>query len=596
MPHATDSQRAAFGRADALCLAALLTVAATLLWPSLSNGFYDDDFRLLQRCAGQDLGTVVREDLFGFRTNFWRPGWYLLWQLAYSCFGTAPTGYFALAIGLHLLLGAALFLTLRLHLRAALLPSLAGAASYALGAGILEGVLWPAAAFNVLPAAALLLVATLATMRAVFAGSVAAYALALCAAGGSLLFREAAYQMPLVWLAAVACLPAAAGVRRPVLWLGVVPFAALVLLHHTLLNRAVGTGLPPLQLATYVADLGGLWAADLFALPLRGVSAWWLAAPLFVFAFATGSPRARCLLLCTFAAAFPYVLKAHSSRFVLLAAVPAALWIGAWLHDVRGRVRALPWLAVLTMLIAHAAVHRDRQAYYRGFGEGCRALLASSRQLRLHEAPMLALDRFPIELRNGLGPMLDLELGREPPIREMLLLPRPPLLVHVGFAPESLPDGTVFVRYIGDIAPPQRRFEIVPRDQLGKGLVPMFVVSVAQDIEIVPDAATAQRRIASGETDPRRTTLLVGDLDAALPEAPDARIAGVQIDGTTMTVDVEAKTAFLLVVCHALDLTTVKARVEADDEELRIRQANGVANAVLVPAGARRVRITLLPP
>jgi hypothetical protein len=563
---------------------AVVAAAYALYWPSLDNWFYSDDFVFLERCRHETLASILRDYLFGFRSIYWRPGCYLLFHSVHALFGPSSTAFVATGVFMHGALAAAVLLALRT--RVALAPAVAGALLYLTNPAVVEGVVWPSAALAVLPAAAALLACGLAIARWFETGAARPWWIAFAAFCASLMFKEAAYQVPLLWAAGWLLLRDAAGRRRPLARTALLgaPFAAVVGLHYLLLNRVEAIGGSLRSAIAPTATNAAAFVRDIAPLPCGDTALLAAAAVIGITVLAAASGRLPFLFAWVLAGSFPYVVRGHTGRFALFDAVPWALFAGSLLG---ARARRLPtmaaWLAAAALLAHNLEHHREEQAVHRDLGETCRSVLASCRDLRLHERSMLAIDVLPGEVRNGFGEMLQLELGRRPPMREFVLLPRPPLVVHLGLAPETLADDATFVHYDAKA----RRFEIVPREQLVKDLVPMPVVSLSTVFAIAPDQAEAARRIAAREVDPRRTTLVVGD--PGLPAAgTPGRIVDVQLDGTVLRVDLDVAAAQLLVICHYLDLAQTHSRVLVDGTPVRILQANGVGNAVVVPAGSKR--------
>jgi hypothetical protein len=578
-------------RHDVALALAVVAAAFALYWPSLDNGFFGDDFALLQRNRHETFASILRNDLFGFRSLYWRPGWHLLFHAADMLFGLSSTAFVATGVFLHGALAAAVLFALRA--RSGPAPAVAGALLYLTNPAVVEGVVWPSAALNVLPSAAALLVCGLAIARWFESGAARWWWIAFGAFCGSLMFKEAAYQVPLLWAAGWLLLRSAAGRRRPLprtALLGV-PFAAVVGLHYCALNRveAIEGSLPTAigptlaNAASFLRDVAPVSGSDtaLFACAaLAGIA---------VLAAAKG--RLPFLFAWVLAGSFPYVVRGHASRFAVFDAVPWALFAGSLLGVCARRWhRVAAWLAAAALLAHNLAQHRGAQAVYHDYGETCRSVLASCRDLRLYERPALAIDVLPGELRNGFGQMLQLEFGRSPLVREFALLPRPPLVVHLALAPETIAADATFVHYDSKA----RRFEVVSREQLVKGLVPMPLVSLSTVFAIVPDQAEAARRITAREVDPRKTTLVVGDPGVAAA-GPLGRIVDARIQGTVVRVDLDVPAAQLLVICHYFDLALTHSRVLVDGTPVRILQANGVGNAVVVPAGSKRAVVEFVP-
>src|SRR5262249_38566625 len=147
----------------------------------------------------ETFASIVRDDLFGFRSLYWRPGWYLLFHAVNTLFGPSSTAFVATCVFLHGALPAAVLFPLR----APAGPAPAGARaplSLTHPAGG-EGVGWPSAALEVLPSAAALLAGGFAIARWFESGAARSWWIAFGALCVSLTFKEAAYQVPLLWAA-----------------------------------------------------------------------------------------------------------------------------------------------------------------------------------------------------------------------------------------------------------------------------------------------------------------------------------------------------------------------------------------------------------
>jgi hypothetical protein len=576
---------------DVALALAIVAAAFALYWPSLDNGFFNDDFDLLQHSRHQTFASILHDQLFAFHSPYWRPGWVLLFHSVHMLFGLSSTAFVATGVLLHGALAAAVLFVLRA--RVAQAPAAAGALLYLTNPGIVEGVVWPSAALNVLPSAAALLVCGLAIARWFEGGGARPWWVAFGALCVSLLFKEAGYQAPLLWAAGWLLVRDAEGRRRPLARTALLgaPFAAVVGLHYCVLNRVEAIdGTLRSAIAPTLANAAA-FLRDIAPAPVGDTALLALAVVAGIAVLTAASGRLRFLFAWVLAGSFPYVVRGYASRFALFSAVPWALFAGSLLGVCARRWhKVAAWLAAAALLAHNLALHRAAQAVYHDYGETCRSVLASCRDLRLYERPVLAIDVLPGELRNGIGEMLQLEFGRSPMVREMTLLPRPPLVVHVGFAPEAIADDATFVHYDAEA----RRFEVVSRERFLEDLVPMPVVSLSTAFAIVPDQAEAARRIAAREVDPRKTTLVVGDpgLSGA---GPVGRIVHANMQGTVVRVELDVAAAQLLVICHYFDLTQTHSRVLVDGAPVRILQANGVGNAVVLPAGSKRAVIEFVP-
>ncbi|MHC4078425.1 MAG: hypothetical protein ACYST0_08310, partial [Planctomycetota bacterium] len=195
----------------------LLGVLLLLYWPALSQFFWSDDFVLLQRVRDKSLLGLAASDFFGsFEQSdmpYWRPSWYVLLKLLYSCFGLEPLAYVMTSLLLHFGVMVLIQVSACRATGRPLLGFVAGLLFLSSPAYV-AGVSWMAAALNVIPTALLLLVATWLYVRFVIRGERRHWWLAFTAFVLSLTFREAGYHFPLVVLAAHLTLGAKPGIRR----------------------------------------------------------------------------------------------------------------------------------------------------------------------------------------------------------------------------------------------------------------------------------------------------------------------------------------------------------------------------------------------
>jgi hypothetical protein len=575
-------------------------VVALVLWlyaPSYGNGFAEDDFTLLNQARTGSVAQILAQDFGALSAPFWRPGWRLLFRAGYLLLGDQERPWFAACIGMHAALAAALVVLLwrRAGPAAAVLAGLL----YGCGSAHVEAVLWPAAALNALPAALFLLLGGLALLRWAEGGGRRWWWGGFAAFLLSMTFREAAYHLPLVLLAGGLVLRSPVGRRRSwgELALAVLPFAAAIGAHYLWLNRKSATRLSLVESADLLLGCAGAYAQALLALPWSGGAAVAAGLVLLGLLLWAGDGRTRATALWAVAALLPYALMDYASRLATFGALALALALGQAAGRTQPR-RWLRWLAfglLALLLVGHALRHRGEQAQLRDRGEICRAVLRSCQELRLHEPPYLVVDRLPPVLRNGFRDLLELRLGKAPQVVEMLLIPRPPLLLHVGVAPDGVPPDAAVVHYETAALPQQHRLVLVPRAALAPGLVPVPPFAVTDAYQVFADAAAARQAITTGALDPRRTTAVVGPLpDPAPPQPQRGRVLGFHLEDRVVTAEVEAAAPVLLAICHFMDLTVAPVTVAVDGVNVPILQANGVANAVQVPAGRHRVVVKWL--
>ncbi|HZM00846.1 MAG TPA: hypothetical protein VFD43_11405 [Planctomycetota bacterium] len=151
-------------------LAACLGLAFCVYWPSLSDGFYNDDALFLNMSA-RVLEQPAR--LFTERPlGYFRPGWLAYMAAQKAVFGLAPAGYHVVGVVLHGLAGFLVWLLARRLLRDGA-AALAAAAAFLCLFAHSEAVYW-IAAHNSTLAAGLCVGAVLLHLRAIETGRASA--------------------------------------------------------------------------------------------------------------------------------------------------------------------------------------------------------------------------------------------------------------------------------------------------------------------------------------------------------------------------------------------------------------------------------------
>lgn len=569
-----------------LALALLLAAFAAVWGSALDLFFWSDDFVLLHYFRDTSAGEIVRERLLrGPRSDvaspWWRPGWLLVFNAGYEAFGLTPWQHRLALWSLH---GVALGATFALLRRAGVSVAIAatGTLCFALAPSYAEAILWVCAAYNVLPAALCLLLAGAAYARYVETRQRGALALAAAGFLVSLLFREAGFSMPLIVGAAHLTLGQPTVPRRLLQGLGhALPFLLVVALHHHYLCPTIGNFALDENLAQ-TAIQGRKWLAQLFALPDSSGAA--LGALLGLGAlFALAPPRGRFAVLWALAASFPFVTRAHDTRFMYFAHPPLALAL-ALTAQRWSRGHGLPLAA---MLLAVAILDATRIpaaiARARADAEANAAFLELATRERLAELPDLHVDFLPPELFSGSGELLDLYLGKLPKVvNHALLAQRPPFLIYGNHVFGELPDTTPILHF--DEA--TRRYRKSSKAELlaGKVAVPML-------------AFRHQARVVSSWAEVRHDPQVVHMLRVPTPALAldgDGQCRVGQVSGGTMSrieIEVDAPRDAYLVIAFLGDLTdpSIGGSAEVDGQPVEMVTADGLFNAVPVRKGSKRV-------
>lgn len=576
-----------------MAVLAVLGLGALLFAPHLGQGFFTDDWSLLRQARDHSLWELVtapREALApGDATRvYWRPGWLALFDLCFGWFGAEPRPYVLLAVAMHL--GNALLVYwLAFRLGGSRLAAFAGAALVTAFAPAAEGVMWIAAAFNVLPAAAtalvaggLLIIAAERRVRGPRRWAIGLAAISLC-------FREFAYVLaPLAFAAELllrADLPAGRRLRTALA--AALPFAALTAAHFWLLHGRGGPGTESGTLlaagaravAEHLRHLTGIAGSD--AVMLAGAGALWLAA------FASTAGAARALVVWVPLALFPHALVVWAERlgyqFLLVLATALAVLVAApWR---RRRWLAVAWLLVLAALGAsNLARHAAAMGGQTALAAGCRRGLDWSRGA-LGGVERLVVDFVPPELANGWSAMLDVAAGMRIEVASPVVMPRPPFAVSFAPVPDDGP-GVRFARF--DHA--ARTFAIVPRGQFFGGLVPVPMFAFAEAYEVVPAAQMAERT-ARADFAPVARALVAQDPQLRPGPGTDAITSFVPFPRPSLEVTVGR--LGLLLVHSPVPVDPTRFRVLVDGVPVPAIAANGPFHAVVVPPGRHRIVIEL---
>ncbi len=557
-------------------------LTAVLYGPSVDEFLYKDDFVLLQRARdhgfletvfGRTLRHLEREG----ETAYWRPGWWLLVKLDHACFGTAAAAHRCVGLALHaaLVLGV---LSIAARQSKSLVAGFLGALLFATSPAYVEAVTWMAAATNVLPAAALILVSGVAWQAHLERGSPRALAASLSAFALALLFREAAYHLPLVFVLGWWCFGRGTRALRS-LALALALSGAAIAVHYGLLNQQRSPPLSPERLL----ENAQRFAAAFVPLPSRApLVLAGSAAALLLLAW-PGSARTRYFLGWGIAATVPYIAVQSASRFLYFAAPPLAIGLAVGCRELARRGGRRLELALASLAVVAAA--GQALTFGRALGtqlekpRTARAVLEGCRELDLARFDRLGVARLPLPLWPGFDALLDLHLGLKVEIDNVLVDPRPPFAVHLHPVPAEAP-GTAFLIFQGNVP------RLCSRSELFGGLIPIPMVSFPRRWSVVAGAEEALRRIRSGAVDLEREVLLLDEPQLAYDEAaPPTTLRRIESTGEEVVLEIDCPANTLLV----LALASSSAQVTVDGLPARTLGADGRFQAIELPAGTRRV-------
>ncbi len=589
------------------CLAAaLLALTLALYGRSLDEFLYKDDFVLLLRSRSEGLSELLvgrtLEYLRGEgETDYWRPGWWLLLKLGYACFGLTLWAHRALCLALHagIVLAVQAIATRR---SGSVLAGFAAGFLFAASPAFVEAVVWLSAATNVLPAAALILAAGLSWLRYLERGGPRAFAAALLFLALSLLFREAAYHLPLVFLLGWLCVRG-----RPRRWAEAGPlFAALlsslagILFHYTWLNQQRSPALSAAGWLGRILESSAGFATSFTPLGVDGrLALGGLAALVLVLGWA-GSAQARYFLLWAVLATFPYVAMAPASRFAYFAAPPLAIGIVLGGRDLAARAGHAGRLVMAALGLAaglgELAAFGGALEPYLEKGRTCARTLEACRTFHVERFDRLGIGLPPKVLWPGFDAMLELYLGKPIEVVNARIVPRPPFAVYLQPLPPQAP-GTGFLAFEGAVP------RLCAREELYGGLVPIQLVSFRRRWRVVGDPGEALRLVREGAADIGREVLLLEPPTLAYREAAggprreaaggprdeaadEPRVEEVASEGGRLVIQVHCPANAILVLAVE---RRGEPRVTVDGRPARALGANGRFAAVECPAGTRRV-------
>jgi len=550
--------------------------------------FTADDFVLLQYVKETSAGEIVRTRLLALPRDdltspYWRPGWLLLLDAVHAGFGLEPRAFRAVVFALHALLALGVFTVARRWLVRWPMLAAGAAALFSLSPAYAEALTWVAAGTNVLPAAACLFAAGFAYARFVETRLASRLGVAAAAFLLAFTFREAAYHMPLVVLAAHLCLEDGRLGRR--LWRGVLhalPFGVVVLLHNRWLNPFAVGNATLLENLHLTARHGAAWLRLLFALP-EGPVAIALALVSLAALACVLPPRGRFCLAWAVAASFPFVARSHATRFLFFVHAPLALFAAALADRLAGS-SAWRARAAAAALIALAALGASRVPEAIAPARAGSAVAADFvdlvRREHLAERREVHLDFVPPELYEGLPALIELYGGGRPRVVDHKVVKRPPFLIHLE--PE-----------FADLPPEQ---EILHWDHERAAFTPLSKRELVSDLQPVPMFGFRHR--LQVVDDWRQVRFDPDTVHLRAPPQPPLDLTGsgtasiVGYAGGTLSrfdLTVEAPRDAFLVVAFLADLTSVGGRAFVDGVEVPLLTADGMFNAVPVRAGSRHV-------
>ncbi len=592
-------------------LAALVVLLFVLVLyhGALGHFFSRDDFALLLRARDTPLSEILSEQLLqphrGQTEWFWRPGWWLLFDVAYSFFGLDPRAYVAAGILGHALVALLLY-AVAARATGSVFHGLLAALLFAGSPAIVQGVVWPAASFNVLPAAVLVFTGGLMLVRFLRSGSGGAALGALLLLALSLLFREAAYHAPLALVGGWLVLGRGKRTSAKRLLVVLAFLLALVAFHYRRYTTPTGVGeLSPVEalvrtlrnvppaLRLFVPGLpDGILADGLL-----------LGAALLVLCalFTLGGPSTRVFTIWSLAALFPYVVISPAPRLVYFCAMPFALALALGSQEIARRrsasIKRLAGGVLAAMAFAQTipcSAEIERQSHE---GEIARKVLAECRALGLERFERLYVGLHPDPLAE-IASMLRLWFGGAREIRELLTIRRGALLVF----DLGIEEPRAFYEWEPPVADPAAGFveidplagsaalrqhgEVFPE---GVTCVPLF--AFRHVASVVANAGEAARALASPDWTPAEPVRLLEPSVLALnaAEIGSNRILRRKRAGDQAVLEVELGADCLLVTGFYHLLSSAAPRATIDGRATRVLQADGLLHAIELARGSRVV-------
>lgn len=596
-PSARPPATSPWANRGALAVLAVVTIAA--YWPMLGHSFWSDDFTLIH--VNQDLGWggFLRFLLFADYGErewlYWRPGWaFLMWAM-HGMFGMHPAPFMGLALAMHVACVLAVHTVAR-RVTGSVAVAAAAGMFFALHPAHVEAVVWVAAAFNVLPAALALIVATGCLWSFANGDRRRMLVLALALAGASLLWKEAAYGFPVVLLAAwlldrrkgawqqrdTACLAAFVG------------FSLLVVGHYLFRNNTPATaGSPDVMAKIFEASVAG-FLHHLAPLPDDPTVVAVGAALLFGVLLVVCGPRGRFWIVATAMGTVPYVFLSSGGRFAYFFHAPLSVFL-AWSLATWLRVEQARWRGALafTLLLAALALSpldlRETIAVFGRDGAKSERILSSMLRDGLVSEATLRVDVVPLCLNNGLGSALSLRLGRPVQVVTMHTVPRPPFLVHLDTSGVRLPPDTRVLRYddAGD------RYTATTYGEMLGDLHPVPMFGLSSRYRVVANEGAALDLLRSRQVAPDQEPLLFAEPPARVDATATGRVVEVRTNARDIGATVECTASMLLTVAFLapFDFRQPGAGILIDGEPAKVVEANVLFHAVVVPAGRHEIRL-----
>jgi len=529
--------RGGAGGARILNAAGVALLAAWLYQPILSHGLAGEDFELLRASGASSVGSLLapREGPpFPGGNPYWRPLTSLVHKGVLALAGgdllaAAPVGH-AVSLALHAANAVLLALLAgALGLRA--FPAAVAGMLFAASPGPVAAVAWYGAVNKPLTALFSLLAAG-AALRFGERGGFKALVGTWAACAAALASSELAYPLVAVLPLAVASRSPARS-RAPILLLSLGAAALLQLLvlqPRGALARGVGGGLSGDAIAAnllgYLSVLVGgpsrlgVLETLVFLVPIF--------AAVVLLAGRPGRFAGAWLLL----APFPTALTGVAPFHCYLAAAPAALLLGFAISRVVGYGspwRAIgtlaTWLSLVVVLVVWMGAVRDEVRRWGAHGEEVRSFAEAVREGAPDIGPEDAVRLVNVPLTFE-GALLGLAGGGLPRIEHVNFATTPGVaLLPPGFAFREI-EGRRAITIVRDA---DGRSRVLEGDDPAEGRERLAGALVYYDAMEIRSGEEAERRLASGEIDPRRTVLVEGG--APLPRSDREAERAERVEG-----------------------------------------------------------------
>lgn len=579
-----------------------VAIAAITVWSfraMLGQPLLSDDFGLIvgNRELGLDgfLRFLVFADYGEQQWMYWRPGWVLLFWLVHTAFGAEPFAWKCTALALHV--GSVLLLyTIARRATGSLVVAAAAALLLALHPGHGEAVLWVAAAFNVLPAAMLLLAAAWCTWRAAANGGTRLLVAGWSLAAASFLWKEAAYGFPVVMFTAWLVGRKRGAWRRSdtVFAAATTAFAMLVVAHYLGRNKATGFAGSAGDMLQVMAASLAMFVRQLVAVPGGNVVVAAGAVTVALVLFVVLRGQVRFWLVATAAGTLPYVFLAGSGRFAYFVHVPLCLLLATGVASAlrASASRRREWVAAGFVLLPLALAPGSLRAEIERFGADAAladrvltALVADGHAV----SDRLVVDVVPECLMNGFEPALALRTGRDMRVSSLQAVPRPPFLIHIHAGDPPLSRDSTILHF----DPAAQRYVARPFGDLLGGLVPTPLLALCHRFRVVAGEAEARALLAAGDAPPAVSPLLYEAPGVAIDPAGTGEITAPRTDIRDMGATVTCTAASLLVIAFPVpvDFRSPPGAIWIDGVPVPVLVANILFHAVVVPPGTHDVRL-----